>query len=417
MNTAKAIGIAVITLTVGVAAGWWLANHSAHDSTQEANGTPSSTSGRKVLYWYDPMVPSQHFDEPGRSPFMEMALVPKYADEAVRDAGVRVGGNVTQSLGIRVGKVEKTVLQPRLSAVGNVVFDEHAVQWVQARVSGYVTKLNVKAPLDRVHAGQVLAQITSPEWLQAEQEYAALLQSDPSRTGDLGKAARERLRVLDVPFAAIAEIERTGKVGTGTNVIAPIDGVVTELGVREGAAFMAGTMLFRINGLSTVWVNAQVPESQIYLIPTGATIAVHAAAWPGESFRGRVQALLPQVDASTRTFTVRAVLDNPEGKLSPGMFVSLDLSPQSGEPQLVVPSEAVIVTGQRSVVILAREAGAFAVAEVVAGPQVGDKTIILKGLSEGQSIVLSGQFLIDSEASLSSALSRLAATPSPAPQP
>jgi len=303
--------------------------------------------------------------------------------------------------------------------VGSVAFDEHRVQLIQARVTGYVTSLAVKAQLDRVRRGQVLAEITSPEWQEAEQEYVALLQSASSQAKALSVAARQRLRVLDVPESAIAAIEQTHQVLPTTQVLAPIDGVVTELGVREGATFMAGATLFRINGLETVWVNAQVPEAQVHAVPMGAIVTARATARPGETFAGRVTALLPEIDANTRTFTIRAELKNAHDKLSPGMFVSLDIAQKKEEPQLTVPSESVIVTGQRTVVILAGENGAFAVADVVTGGQVGDKTAILQGLNEGQAIVLSGQFLIDSEASFTSTVDRLssAATKTEAPQP
>jgi len=402
MSNNLKISIAIAaTLVFGVSAGlWW-----SHRSVSSA---PLSTSEEhKVLYWHDPMVPTQKFDKPGKSPFMDMQLVPVHADQGGSDAGIKVNSSVTQSLGIRLGKVEKIVVQQRLSAVGSVVFDEHRVQLIQARVTGYVTKLFVKAQLDHVRKGQVLAQITSPEWQEAQQEYLALLQSDASQATELREAARQRLRVLDVPESAIVEIERTRQTKPATQLLSPIDGVITELGVREGATFMAGATLFRINGLETVWVNAQVPEAQIHLVPMGATVTAHAVARPGESFQGRVQALLPEMDANTRTFTVRAVLDNAPNKLSPGMFVSLDISQQKREPQLVVPSEAVITTGQRTVVIVAGENGSFAVTDIVTGGQAGNKTLILKGLDEGQPIVLSGQFLIDSEASLTSTIDRL----------
>ena len=406
MSRSTITALILVTLAIGIAAGFWISRHGMTDSPK-SNAAPA-VPDRKVLYWYDPMVPNQRFDKPGKSPFMDMQLVPKYADETdgAKD-GIRVPSQMTQNLGMRLGKVEKTVLQKSLSAVGSVVFDEHLVQVVQARVSGYVSQLNIKAPMDRVRKGQPLAQLTSPEWLQAEQEYAALLKSDSPQLGALRAAARARLRVLDVPPSAILAIERTQTVPAATTIFAPIDGVVTELGIRQGASFEEGTMLFRINGLSTVWVNAQVPEVQVAQVTRGAIVTAYTTAWPGETFQGRVEALLPQVDATSRTFTVRAVLENSKNQLSPGMFVTLDLAQLRAEAQLVVPNEAVITTGERSVVILAHEGGSFTVTDVSAGPQVGGKTVILKGLTEGQSIVVSGQFLIDSEASLRSTIDRL----------
>jgi Cu(I)/Ag(I) efflux system membrane fusion protein len=278
---------------------------------------------------------------------------------------------------------------------------------VQARVEGYVTRLHVKAPLVYVKRGEPLAEIVAPEWLSAQEEYLALLTAESERGQAVRDAARQRLGVLGVPEATIREIETRRRTNATTSVFAPIDGVVTELSVREGAAFMPGAALFRINGLKTVWVNAQVPEAQVSMIPAGSTVTARATAWPGQNFSGRVIALLPDVDVQTRTLPVRIMIGNPERKLAPGMFVSLDFSGQPTQPQLVVPSEAVIMTGERSAVIVARANGGFDVADVTTGIESEGKTAILSGLKEGQAIVLSGQFLIDSEASLRSTVARL----------
>jgi Cu(I)/Ag(I) efflux system membrane fusion protein len=352
------------------------------------------------------MRPDVKFDRPGRSPFMDMDLVPRYAAEGGAPA-VRIDPAVAQSLGIRLGQVERADFRPRLPAVGSVAFDERRLHAVQARVEGYVTRLYVKATLQHVQGGQPLAAIQSPAWLAAQDEYLALLDAESARARSIRDAARQRLAVLGVPESKIRSIEETRKTDVTTTVFAPADGVVTELAVREGAAFMPGDPLFRINGLETVWVHAAVPEAQVGLIPPGSRVEVRATAWPGATFEGRVLALLPEIDAATRTLPVRVAVDNPERKLAPGMFVSLDFEAVAGDPQLVVPSEAVIVTGERSVVIVAREGGGYDVAEVETGAEADGRTTILSGLREGQPIVLSGQFLIDSEASLRSAVTRL----------
>jgi Cu(I)/Ag(I) efflux system membrane fusion protein len=403
----RAWTIAVLCLLVGAALGFAV----SHVSFQHTEAGSAAQSQRKVLYWHDPMVPGQRFDKPGKSLFMDMQLVPVYADEAGAEAGVKVASSVTQSLGIRLGQAEMSWLQPSLAAVGSVAFDEHRVQLIQARVDGYVHRLQTKATLDRVRRGQVLAEITAPQWQEALQEYAALLQSDSPRAHELALAAQQRLQVLDVPAAAIDAVTHSRQVGAAIAIVAPIDGVVTELGVREGAAFAAGATLFRLNGLQSVWVNAQIPEAQVAAVLTGAVVSARATAWPGESFEGRVQAVLPDVDTNTRTLTVRIGVDNRLGKLSPGMFVALDIRAPKGEQRLSVPSEAVIVTGQRTVVIAALAQGGFQPVDVVTGGQVGERTLILKGLAPGQAIVLSGQFLIDSEASLKSTVERLSDAP------
>jgi Cu(I)/Ag(I) efflux system membrane fusion protein len=397
--------IALVLLGVGAAGGYWWAAREPH-----AAAPPEK---RKVLYWHDPMVPGQRFDKPGKSPFMDMQLVPVYADEASEGGDVRVNPSVVQNLGIRLGRVERATLDSTLRLVGNVAFDERLLEVVQARADGYVTRLHVKAPLERVRRGQPLADILSPQWLEAEQEYLALLDASADRAQPLREAARQRLVVLGVPDAAIKALETTRKASATTTLVAPLDGIVTELGARQGAAFMAGARLFRINGLSTVWVNARVPEAEIPAAQKGAKVEVRATAWPGSTFKGEVTAILPEVDPQTRTLTARISIENENRRLTPGMYVTLELAAPAGEPQLVVPSEALIRTGTRNVVIVAREDKGFDIVSVTPGAEHEGRTAILSGLTEGQSIVLSGQFLIDSEASLRSVVNRLGAEQAP----
>jgi membrane fusion protein, copper/silver efflux system len=419
MNRTQLAVVLGAVLLGGAAFGYWFAQQGMLTRTSSAASdvSTSSTEKRKVLYWHDPMVPNVRFDKPGKSPYMDMQLVPVYADEGAGGAAVRVSDTVSQNLGIRLGKVEKVDLRARLSAVGSVAFDEGLLELVQARVEGYITHLYVKAPLERVRRGQPLAQIVSPAWISAQEEYLALLSARSERGQAIRDAARRRLAVLGVPEATIRNIETQSKTNATTTIAAPIDGVVTELGVRDGASFMAGAPLFRINGLTSVWVIAQLPEAQVSLVTMGSSVTARATAWPGKEFKGRILALLPDIDAQTRTMPIRIGIENPHSLLAPGMFVSLTLDAAAGAPQLVVPSEAVIMTGERNVVIVARDGDGFDVADVTVGAEAEGKTAILSGLKQGQLIVVSGQFLIDSEASLKSTVSRLTSRgPSPAPQ-
>lgn len=407
MNQLKWIAAAAALLALGAVVGNWWA-HRTMKSTPSASAP--ATGERRILYWHDPMVPGSRFDKPGKSPYMDMDLVPVYADEAGKesaDGAVRVNPNVAHNLGIRLGKVDKAALVPKLHAVGSVAFDERLLELVQSRVDGYVTRLHVKAPLERVRRGQPLAEILAPQWLEAEQEYLALLDATSAHAQEMRVAARQRLVVLGIPEATIRAVEQTRKTSATTTVSAPIEGVVTELGVREGAAFPAAAPLFSINGLAMVWANVQIPEPRVSSLPVGSMVEARATAWPGATFKGRVIALLPQVDAATRTLTARVELQNPGNQLSPGMFVELDFTAPAGAEQLVVPSEALIATGERNVIIVARDDGTFEAVDVTVGAEQDGRTVILSGLTEGQSIVLSGQFLIDSEASLRSSVNRL----------
>jgi membrane fusion protein, copper/silver efflux system len=411
-NTLLGVLVGALALTVlGATGGYWLARRGASmQSTRPAPATSAAGQGGKPLYWYDPMAPNQHFDKPGKSPFMDMQLVPKYADEGSETGAVHVSPDMVQNLGMRLGRVERTRLDLELHAVGSVVFDEHLLELVQARVEGYVTALHVKAPFEHVRRGQPLADILAPQWLESEQQYISLLDTNADPSGVLRKATRERLAVLGVPDETVRLLEVTRKPNATTTVYAPIDGVVTELSVRAGAVFMAGASLFRINGLKTVWVNAQIPEAQVSNASAESIVEAHATAWPGTAFKGHVIALLPDVDAQTRTLTARVAIDNEGFRLSPGMYVTLDFRSSRTEPQLVIPSEAVIATGERKVVIVTLARGGFGVANVTTGGERNGRTIILSGLTEGESVVLSGQFLIDSEASLTATVSRLQGT-------
>ena len=374
----------------------------------------AASSERKVLYWRDPMKPDVKFDKPGKSPYMDMELVPVYADEANGDAQAKVSANAAQNFGVRLGKVEHSALENQLSAVGTVAFDEELLELVQARVDGYVSRLHVKTTLAPVRRGQPLVDVVAPAWLAAQEEYLSLLDATSSRGAEIRAAARQRLVVLGVPESAIRSLEKERKTTASTTIYSPADGVVAELGIRDGASFAAGASLFRINSLRTVWAVAQIPETQASAVAPGAKVTVRATAWAGEQFDGRVVAILPDVDSATRTLPVRVEIDNPGSRLVPGMFVSLGFATRVTEPQLLVPSEAVIATGERSVVIVARDGGGFDAVDVKLGAESGGKTVILSGLSEGQSVVLSGQFLFDSEASLTSAVSRLSSDAVPA---
>ncbi|MGH8241628.1 MAG: efflux RND transporter periplasmic adaptor subunit, partial [Steroidobacteraceae bacterium] len=265
MSHAKLVIILIAVLVAGAMSGYWVASERTPSGAAAGAGAPENGE-HKILYWHDPMVPSARFDKPGKSPFMDMQLVPVYEGEE-GGAAVKVSPTVTQNLGIRLGTVAKTVLQPRFSAVGSVAFDEHLLEVVQARVDGYVTRLHVKAPLEHVRRGQPLADILAPQWLEAQQEYLALLDAQSERGRSIREAARQRLVVLGVPESTIRDLQAQRTTNASTTLSAPIDGVVTELSVREGAAFMAGAGLFRINGLRTVWANAQVPEAQVSMIP------------------------------------------------------------------------------------------------------------------------------------------------------
>ena len=390
----------VIGFAVAAAAGgggyWYGVSRMA--PAKETAAAAQDASGRRILYWYDPMVPQQRFDKPGKSPFMDMELVPKYADEMDGEGAVVIDPRVAQNLGVRTAEAAMGSITRRVEAVGGIAWNERAVFVVQARSGGFVEKLYARAPLDPVAKGEPLVELLAPDWAAAQEEYLLLRRG--GKEAGLAEAARNRLQLLGMSEEQIGLLEKTGKPQTRITLYAPINGVIAELGVREGMTVAAGAMLFRLVDLSTVWVNAEVPETQGGWLRPGTAVEARVPSFPGEVFRGRVSAILPEVNAVTRTLRARVELANAGGKLKPGMFAALGFAVGGGGKALLVPSEAVIRTGARSVVIVAEGEGRFRQQEVELGFDSGGKTEIRKGLAEGDKVVVSGQFLIDSEASL-----------------
>ncbi|MDZ7863970.1 efflux RND transporter periplasmic adaptor subunit [Acidovorax sp.] len=384
-----------------------------HIATGIQAGQTDPANGRRILYYHDPMVPGNKFDKPAKSPFMDMMLVPVYADGDADQGKVTVSSRVQQNLGVRTAVVSEGQLAPQVSAVGSIAFNERDHATVQARATGYVERLHVRATLDRVAKGQPLVELFVPEWVAAQEEFLSLHRMPGKDLAGLVDGARQRMRLVGMNDAQIALVERTGKTQARTTLFSPIAGVVTELSAREGMTVMAGAPLFRINGLSTVWANAEVPESQAALVRPGAMARAQSPAVPGVTFEGRIQTILPDVNASTRTLKARLELANPGQRLVPGMFVSMQFMDVLGERALLIPTEAVIQTGKRTVVLVAEDNGRFIPQEIQPGIEFGGQTEVKSGLQAGQRVVVSSQFLIDSEASLKGVEARLNEAPAP----
>jgi Cu(I)/Ag(I) efflux system membrane fusion protein len=376
-------------------------------------GDVDPANGRKILYYHDPMVPANKFEKPGRSPYMDMMLSPVYSGGNDDNATVSVSPRIEQNLGLRTAQVVETALSPRFSAVGSVAFNERDQVIVQARATGFVEHLYVRATLDSVRKGQRLADLYVPDWVAAQEEFLAVKGMQGENLAALLDAARGRMRQVGMTEEQIQLVESTGQVRARITLTAPISGVAAELAAREGMTVMAGATLFRINGLSTVWVNAEVPESQAGLLRPGAKVQATSPALPGAAFEGRVQAILPEVNPATRTLKARMELANPGERLAPGMFVTMRFMDPRQQKSLAVPTDAVIQTGERSLVMLAEDNGGFRPAEVQIGIESGGQTEIKQGLKAGQRVVVSSQFLLDSEASLRGLEARLNASPGP----
>lgn len=391
---------ALTALLVAAAIGYAIGKRSTLITTMAA-----AQPQRKILYWYDPMTPQQHSDKPGLSS-MGMQMVPKYADSgASGDTDtVRIDPATVQNLGLRTAAVEVGTLARDLRVPATVAWNLREADTISARANGVIDKLYVRAPFERVVAGQPLAALIAPDWNAAAQEYLALRDARSADARELRNAARERLRALGMDAAQIRSLH-----GGGADIVlrAAADGVISSLEVRQGQQVAAGMPLMTINGLDTVWLEAALPQADNAGIGAGTPVTATLSALPGETFRGKIEALLPDVDPMTRTQRARIVLDNPRHEFAPGMFAQVRIEGAAGAAHPLVPDEALISTGTDTRVIVAMRNGQFGPAEVRTGSSANGMTEILAGLHGGERIVVSGQFLIDSEASLSGALERL----------
>ena len=385
----------------------------------QANGAPlkagdiDPANGKKILYWHDPMVPGQKFDKPGKSPFMDMELQPVYAESGDADAGsVSISPRVQQNLGVRTAEVQQGSISLGVQAVGSAAYNERDAAVVQARSNGFLERLYVRAPLDPVRRGQPLAEVYVPDWVAAQEEFLSarrIAQSDPKAYAGLVEGAQQRMRLAGMSEDQIRRVESTGTVHARSTLVAPISGVIAELAAREGMTVMSGAPLFRINGLSTIWINADVPERFAAQLRPGNPIEARVPALPGTVFKGKISAILPEVNPATRTIKARVELANPGGQLVPGMYATVNFAPAADRDVLLVPTEAVIQTGKRSVVLVAQDEGRFAPVDVEVGLDSNGRTEIRSGLQAGQKVVVSGQFLIDSEANLRASINRMGA--------
>jgi Cu(I)/Ag(I) efflux system membrane fusion protein len=408
--------IAIITILVSSAAGLVLAGYQMGRTVQPAGAirsTPASTtgadnidpkSGRKVLYWHDPMVPGYRFDKPGKSPFMDMELVPVYADEGATQASVSINPTLQQNLGIRYASVTRENVSQRFDLIGSTQFDESRTEVVQSRVTGYIERLHARSPMQAIKRGAPIATLFVPDWIAPQEEYLAL-----KKSGDvqLLAAARARMRAMSLPDEMANQLDRSNRVQRSVTLTSPVSGVITELPLREGAMVAPGATVAKVADLSKLWLVAEVPEALSSVIQSGMSVEASTSAEPTRKYSGKLREVLPGVNSGTRTLQARLELDNKDGHLTPGLLMRVAVGGSKAASRLLVPSEAVIATGKRSVVLTVDHDNNIRPVQVLTGREIGDKTEIMQGLDEGQKVVASGQFLLDSEASLKAVLPRL----------
>jgi Cu(I)/Ag(I) efflux system membrane fusion protein len=404
--TQKVLAAAAVALVAGLGVGYGIRTlrEPAPASTTAPGVTAAKVASRQPLYWYDPMYPQQHFDKPGKSPFMDMPLVPKYADSSTAGTGgVTVDPRVAQNLAVRYATVERTRVGTSIEAPASVVFNERDVAIVQARAAGYVERVYARAPGDVIAAGAPLADLLVPEWSGLQIEYEAV-----KKHGDVAliAAVRQRMQLAGMPDALLIDIERSGQARPIITIRSPLAGVIQELSVRAGMNVAAGATLARVNGLSPVWIEAAVPAPQAGSMVVGqdAEVIIEGATQAGRV--GKVVAILPEVNRESRTVRARVELPNPRGTLRPGMFGVVRFKSAATEA-LTVPSEAVIRSAAGARVIVADADGRMRPVAVELGVETGGRVTVSSGVREGDRVVASGQFLFDSEANLSGALERL----------
>lgn len=396
-------GVAVIALAITL--GYFAGHRSAAGSSAAtANMAAQEDAEEEVLYWYDPMVPDQHFEKPGKSPFMDMMLVPRYASET-NEAGVEISSALQQNLGVRTVKVTLDSVASPIRAPGTLQWAATGEHRVSARVEGLVERLHARSPYARVKRGEPLATLLAPALASAIAEYRALGSSRSTEARQLQAAARSRLQLWGINPAQVSTRDGPPRIV----LHAPADGVLAEVAVREGETVTPGQLLFRLNATDTLWLEARLPQGSAGRLKAGDTAQVLVSG-ASEPMEGTIEAVLPEIDLATRTQSVRVLVPNPDGTLAAGAFAEVVLQSAASEARPWIPSEALIMTGRESRVITKSAQGTFLPVAVTTGRQADERTEILSGLAGGEEIVVSGQFLIDSEASLSGLLSRLEPT-------
>ena len=359
--------------------------------------------GKRILYWVAPMDPNYRRDTPGKSP-MGMDLIPVYAGNGDSGKVVTIDPAVIQNLGVRTARAERATLYRNIDTVGYVDFDESKLSHIHLRTEGWIERLYFKSEGDRVRKGERLFDLYSPELVNAQQEYLQVLKAGNK---DLLQASQERMESLGISADQIHRLRETRHAQQIISFHAPQDGVIATLPVREGMYVKPETRVLSLADLSSVWLLADVFERQTDWVKAGQAAEVRLPYLPGRTWKGRVEYIYPSLDPVTRTLKVRLRFDNPEEALKPNMFANVKIFGVPREDTLVIPVEALISTGRAERVILSLGEGRFTARSVTAGIESGDRVEILAGLDDGDEVVVSGQFLIDSESSFRAGMERM----------
>ncbi len=397
----------IAALVVGLAGGVLISNYTILgkrlDSQISGEQPMAKPAEKEILYWVAPMDPAFRRDEPGKSP-MGMDLVPVYSDEGADSDAVHVSAVVEQSLGVRTSKVERRSLWRKVEATGYVGFDESRVSQINLRTEGWIERLLVKNEGERVKKGELLFEFYSPQLVNAQKEYVQAKRRDDSR---MVSATAGKLMALGMEDADIRQLAKTSRVSNTVQVLAPQDGTITSLNVKEGSYVKPAIEIMSLADLSSVWLQAEVFESQADWVAEAQSAEARLNYMPGEAFSGRVDYVYPVLDPKTRTLQVRLRFDNPGERLKPNMYARVTIYGKSHPGALSIPREALIRGQEIDRVVVALGNGAYTVYEVMSGIESGNWVEIVAGLEEGDEVVTSAQFLLDSEASLAGSIRRL----------
>lgn len=399
----KTVMLTVLAFVLGGLAVWWFVPGPASPPGSGPDQTVHQPE-RQVLYYRHPHSPQITSDKPIQDE-MGMDYIPIYADD---DGGggsaIRIAPEMTQNLGVRTAVARRETVTPTIEAFAVVDYNEQRLSHVHVRAEGWVEELAVRSLGERVRQGELLFTWYSPPLVNAQEEYLRTLAGGSERVRE---ASRERLAALGVAPATIAALPARGRPFQLLPVYAPADGVVTQIGVRDGMYIMPALDLLTLADLSTVWIYVDLFEHQARQVTVGQQATLSLVGSPGEPLTGSVEFLSPQLDPQTRTVRARLRFPNEREQLKPNMYGRAKIILPARQDVLLVPRQALISSGDRQRVVVAREDGRFAPAEVSSGAEYGDRVEIVDGLTEGDRVVVSAQFLLDSEASLRAAFTRM----------
>jgi len=394
-------------------------DHAAHPQAAPAaqsaapaaasSAAPAKSGPRQILYWYDPMHPQYKAAKAGIAPDCGMDLVPKYADEDTGGAVV-ISENKQTLIGVRTAIVERESLTRDVHTTGQITADERRIARIHVKVSGFIDQVHVAYVGQLVKKGEPLFTFYSPDLVATQEEYLIARRGEKalgtsqfaevaSGSQSLLRSARQRLKLWDISDDQIAKLDATGQVSRTLTFYSPITGYVTDRKAFPNTSATPDTELYTLADLSTIWVNADIFEYEVPFVKVGQPVEVRLTYYPDKTWKGRVAYIYPTLDPSTRTVKVRIELPNPEMQLKPQMFADVSLKVNYGKP-IVVPQEAVLDSGAEQTVFVVRDGTRFEPRKVFTGAKLDGKVVILSGLKPGETIVTSGNFLIDSESRL-----------------